>query len=180
MNQPPNPFVVLAVEAALLSPCQSKRGVVIFRGDYVISRGYNYKPRGFACDGSDACKSTCRIEAVHAEQHALLQAGLAACGADLVHVKSVDGRLVPSGDPSCVQCSKLILAVGIDGVWLFHEDGWQRYDAERFHRLSLRSNRDKTAPNLMVCMHGCNQTYGEPPTTETQRTCSHRWQSVSA
>jgi hypothetical protein len=45
--------------------------------------------------------------------------------------------LVPSGGPSCAQCSKLALAAGIVGVWLYHENGWRRYGAGEFHRLSL-------------------------------------------
>jgi hypothetical protein len=66
-----------------------------------------------------------------------LRAGLHAQGCDMLHVKTVDGELVPSGGPSCVQCSKLALAAGIAGVWLFHEDGWRRYGAVEFHELSL-------------------------------------------
>jgi deoxycytidylate deaminase len=129
--------VDLAIEASGWSPCRSKRGVVIFRDGNVVSHGHNFKPEGFACDGSEVCKATCRAEAVHAEQDALMAADWGARGAELLHVKSVDGALVASGGPSCVQCSKLILACGVAGIWLYHADGWQRYDATEFHRLSL-------------------------------------------
>lgn len=136
-QEPPPHVVELAIEVSACSPCQSKRGAVLFKGDYVVSHGFNYKPRAFACDGSDTCKATCRSEAVHAEQQALLSADHPH-GADLLHVKTIDGKLVPSGGPSCVECSKLALAAGIAGVWLFHAvDGWLRYDIEDFHRLSL-------------------------------------------
>jgi deoxycytidylate deaminase len=134
---PPSHIVDLAVEVSGWSPCRSKRGVVIFQGGDVVSHGYNYKPREFACDGSAACKSTCRVEAVHAEQQALLVAGRKAEGAELLHVKTVNGQLVASGGPSCVQCSKLSVACGIAGVWLYHAEGWRRYSMYDFHRLSL-------------------------------------------
>jgi deoxycytidylate deaminase len=139
---PPEHIVEFAIEMATCSPCRSKRGAVVF-GRIVgnlISRGYNFKPNGFNCDGSEACKATCRTEAVHAEQMALLNAGTRAGGLDLLHAKAVDGRLVSSGGPSCVQCSKLILAAGVAGVWLYDE-GWHRYDSTEFHRLSLEASR---------------------------------------
>lgn len=141
MSQQHVPLEILdaAMYRAARSPCRSQRGAVVFRyvPFSVISLGHNQKPAGFGCDRSDACKATCRVEAIHAEQQALLNAGPAAYGADLLHVKIVAGQLVPSGGPSCVQCSKLALAAGIVGVWLFHDAGWRRYDANEFHRLSL-------------------------------------------
>jgi deoxycytidylate deaminase len=136
---PPQHIVTLAVEVSSWSPCRSKRGVVIFVGSDVIAHGYNYKPRGFDCDQTERCKATCRVEAVHAEQQALLSAGRRAEGADMLHVKAVHGALVSSGGPSCVQCSKLVRACGIAGVWLHHNDGWRRYTAVEFHQLSLEA-----------------------------------------
>lgn len=137
IDSPPERVVSLAVDASTCSPCRSKRGAAIFSGDSLVSTGFNYKPSAFACDGSDTCKATCRVQAIHAEQQALLLAGRKADGADLLHVKTVGGTLVPSGGPSCVPCSKLILGAGIQYVWLFEALGWRRYDAETFHRLSL-------------------------------------------
>ena len=141
MSEPPKHIVELAIEVAGLSPCRSKRGSVIFAAGDVIAHGHNHKPSGFECDGSAACKATCRAEAVHAEQVALLQAGHAARGAEMLHVKAVDGQLVPSGGPSCVQCSKLGLYAGVAGIWLYHEQGWRWYDAAEWHRLSLAATR---------------------------------------
>lgn len=134
---PPAHVVSFAVEVSGFSPCRSKRGVVLFRGADILGHGYNYKPRGFDCDGSEVCKATCRVEAIHAEQATLLSFGRKAAGADMVHVKSVDGQLVASGGPSCVQCSKLWLAAGVSGFWLYHAEGWRRYEMAEFHRLSL-------------------------------------------
>lgn len=138
-QEPPPHIVKFAVKASQRSPCRSKRGVVLFVGDHVVTHGYNYKPRGFDCDGSELCKATCRAEAIHAEQQALLSAGPRAKWADLVHVKTVDGELVPSGGPSCVACSKLILVAGVVDVWLYQSDGWHCYTAQEFHRASLES-----------------------------------------
>jgi deoxycytidylate deaminase len=134
---PPNYAIDLAVEVSGWSPCRSKRGVVLFGITGVVAHGYNYKPRGFDCDGSDTCKATCRVEAVHAEQQALLSAGYHANGCDMVHVKTVNSALVASGGPSCVACSKLALVAGVVGVWLYHADGWHRYTAHDFHYESL-------------------------------------------
>lgn len=136
-EQPPQHIIDLAVEVSGYSPCRSKRGVVIYSGEDMLTHGYNYKPRGFDCSQNDACKATCRREAVHAEQQALLLAGRKAEGADMLHVKTVNGALVPSGPPSCVECSKLARACGIAGVWLYHETGWRRYPIIEFHTLSL-------------------------------------------
>jgi deoxycytidylate deaminase len=130
--------VSAAIGASVLSPCRSKRGAVVFHEELgwtrIWARGHNSTPD---CDGSPRCKATCRTRAVHAEQAALIRAGLHALGRDLLHVKTIDGQLVPSGGPSCVECSKLALAARIAGVWLYHENGWHRYDATEFHRQSL-------------------------------------------
>lgn len=137
---PAKHLIDLAIEVSGWSPCRSKRGVVIFDGENVIAHGYNYKPSGFDCDGSDRCKSTCRVEAVHAEQQAMMSVAVNKLrGADMLHLKTLAGELVPSGGPSCVQCSKLALVAGIAGVWLYHDTGWRRYEAAEFHRLSLRA-----------------------------------------
>jgi deoxycytidylate deaminase len=143
--EPPKHIVRLAIETSRESPCQSKRGVVIFDATddhrLPLSRAYNFKPAWFPCDGSNACKATCHEQAVHAEQDALLQLGPKARGAEMLHVKTVNGRMVPSGGPSCVQCSKLAVVAGITAVWLYHDDGWRRYDMREFHRLSLQAAR---------------------------------------
>lgn len=146
-QEPPRHIVRNAIEAAQLSPCQSRRGAVIFRGFNIYSRGYNHKPKGFECDGSNGCKTTCRVEAVHAEQAALVFAPEPVQGSDMLHVKVVDGKLVPSGPPSCVQCSKLAIAAGIKWFWLYHESGWKRYDMHEFHRLSLLAEPTPALPS---------------------------------
>lgn len=129
-----------AIRISTLSPCQSKRGAAIFAaGGYPLAP-YGLFATGFnkrdGCDGSKRCKATCRAAAIHAEQLAILNAGRKCIGADLLHVKTIDGDLVVSGPPSCLECSKLALYAGIVGVWLFHLEGWRRYSIAEFHRLS--------------------------------------------
>jgi deoxycytidylate deaminase len=167
--------IAVAVEQARLSPCRSQRGAVVFRSEHVDvvtiqGRGRNHRPEGFECDHSAACKATCRVEAIHAEQMALLNAGRFSAFSDLLHVKIVDRNLVASGGPSCVQCSKLALAAGIAGVWLYHTDGWRRYDAKEFHALSLKAILTVTTVpvSIAVEMASC-------PVRQRRRTRSAPW-----
>lgn len=127
-------FLPFAIEAAKQSPCQSKRGVVIWDEYGTVSVGFNHQPAPFICDGSNACKMSCGKTAVHAEQMALLQGNRSRIhGAEMLHIKVIDGKPVPSDGPSCLQCSKLILEAGIAGMWLLHHDGWKRYGPAEFH-----------------------------------------------
>jgi hypothetical protein len=71
----------------------------------------------------------------------------ALAGLELVHVKTVEGRVVPSGEPSCWQCSKTIVDVGLEAVWLYeNRDGtptptWNRYTADAFHDATLKHEK---------------------------------------
>jgi deoxycytidylate deaminase len=150
MTRPPQHIINSAIRASLNSPCRSKRGAALFHGDALFTLGWNYKPVGFDCDGSDACKSTCGREAVHAEQMVLVDS-VGSRGCDMLHVKTVDGVLVPSGMPSCLECSKLILHAGIARMWLYQNTGWREYTAEQFHRATLKRTRERTvAENATV------------------------------
>lgn len=140
----PDWAITAAVEASRRSLCRSQRGVAVFTATSVIVTGYNFRPVGFGLDGCDrsaSCKATCGREAIHAEESCLLRRTDAFIGADMVHVKTVDGQLVASGPPSCVECSKLMLVSGIAGMWLCHSatpGGWQRYPIYDFHRRSIQ------------------------------------------
>jgi deoxycytidylate deaminase len=160
-STPPKNVTASAIDAAIRSPCQkSRRGAVIYSlvpvnhktrttrtpYGYILGRGFNGPPGDLPCAGTERCRQICREICVHAEARAVREAvaqrastgdKLMLTPCDLAHVKVVDRALVPSGGPSCVQCSKEILDAGVDGVWLFHEDGWKRYTADVFHELSL-------------------------------------------
>jgi hypothetical protein len=107
----------------------------------ILSAGTNMQPPGFACDGSTMCKANCGRLCEHAEASALRRLKASVIDCDMLHIKTVNGEPVTSGDPSCMECSKAILADGrISGVWLLHDEGWRRYNASEFHELSIRSN----------------------------------------
>lgn len=145
-----------AVEEALKSPCaKSKRGVALWGAlppsiwgrqlPPFLILAHNGPPSGTPCQGREICGSNCNKIAVHAEERALLKLtrqmnrdGRSSLGASMLHVKVVDGELVPSGPPSCWQCSRMILEAGVASMWLYHEEGWREYPAEEFHRLTLK------------------------------------------
>jgi len=140
-----------ATEAAVSAGCaKSKRGVIIWdptNRDLGYALGQNSPPFPFICDGSEQCRGSCNKLAVHAEQAALLEwlgrenvnsMDLREC--ELLHVKVVDGEAVPSGPPSCWQCSRLISEVGFfRKVWLLHEVGLKAYTPYEFHLLTLEN-----------------------------------------
>jgi hypothetical protein len=122
-------------------------------GHRVVATGTN-RPMVGECDGSDACRSSCREICVHAEQAALVEAGpVRARGAEVFHLKVAEGQPVASGVPSCVQCSKAMLLAEVAGVWLLQRvvqllpnpphrvqvDRWVRWTAEEFHVETLKT-----------------------------------------
>jgi hypothetical protein len=131
MSAPPDFAIRAAVEAGARSPCDKiKRGAVVFSGTgyrdgFILGVGHNAQPSPFACTGDARCRSACGKLCEHAEQVAVREALIdpradgTLRGLHLVHAKVVDGDLVAGGGPSCWQCSRLVLAVGLDGVWLY-------------------------------------------------------------
>ena len=131
-----------AIAAAVHSGChKSKRGAVIFhRRHGLLCTGTNHPPVPLFCDGSRECRKSCNRVCVHAEQDALLKAGAPLSGYEILHVKVVDGEAVPSGLPSCWQCSRIILTAMLKRMWLLHEDGLKAYGSVEFHELTLQEN----------------------------------------
>lgn len=132
----------LVLDACALSTCaKSKRGVILVSpdgADFVWS--INKPPKEFECSRDEWCRTNCNKVAVHAEERAIISAQCDLTGWEMFHAKH-DYRdwykIVPSGPPSCWQCSRMIVEAGIAGMWLYHEDGWKRYTAEEFHQLTL-------------------------------------------
>ena len=118
-----------AVAASMQSPCVSKRGVVIVDElSNLRAVGFNDQPRPFVCDGSEHCKKNCGKTAVHAEQAALLKLNGESSnrhGWYMLHVKAKDEMPCASMAPSCLECSKLILASGIPWMHLLHDPNAQ-------------------------------------------------------
>lgn len=179
IEAPPDYVIEAARLAAIQSPCaKSKRGVALFNREdadrwdrarslpsdrqSIVSRGFNGPPARFVCKESMVCRGSCADICMHAEQRAII-AALGAddvCDLELVHVKVVDGKVVAGGGPSCLQCSKLVVDVGLRGVWLFEDDlivraardgidigsatspnvAWRFYRADVFHEATLANH----------------------------------------
>lgn len=144
VDQAPSPKIVdLACVTAVQSRClKSRRGCVIFDSEEVVRSVGNNHPAVGMCDGTQACRSTCARTCLHAEESALLRLrdNARTLILSMLHVKiDASGKLVDSGPPSCVECSKLALAAGIQHFWLFHFDGWRCYGMDEFHDLTLRT-----------------------------------------
>lgn len=156
IKEPPRQVIVdLAVESANLSPCKkSKRGAVLYIPyEVVYGTGFNKPPGNLVCTGDKQCKVRCGKWCSHAESQAIKDAILhGACEQfcpkaspskvdlshyDLLHIKTVDGKPVPSGPPSCWQCAREVLETGIEGVWLLHEEGWTYYSGQEFHAKTM-------------------------------------------
>jgi deoxycytidylate deaminase len=146
---PPPGILEVAVDEARSSPCaKSKRGAVIWLpsgGQTLAWTGCN-EPAIGECDGSEACRRDCGRICVHAEQTALLRlrvhrdSAARIENAELLHIKVVNGHPVAGGPPSCVECSKLLLAAGIAAVWLLEEGrGWVRRTSAEFHADTIRT-----------------------------------------
>lgn len=136
---------------------KSHRGAVVFAPvtGQILGTGYNSQPYPMRCTGSPTCRRYCATLCEHAEARAIRCAvsaisrsglGFSAGFVHLVHVKVGDDGLVPSGPPSCVQCSRLILDTpNIETVWLYERrnevDAWFGYDPLTFHRQSLSNNQ---------------------------------------
>jgi deoxycytidylate deaminase len=151
--KPPEHVIEAARLAGVLSPCgKSKRGAAIFdpsTGE-VTSRGCNHLPARIPCDGDEACRAACNRRCIHAETAAIVDAHRDSLpGCEIVHVKVVDDGVVTSGPPSCVPCAAMILRARLDAAWLLHEDGWRRYPADEFYRLSCAA-APAPAPDLRV------------------------------
>lgn len=157
MSAPPQRFVELAITEAACRPARlscakSNRGVVIFDSApigcnaYVLAVAGNGPPPPFRCAGDDACQAACNRVAIHAEERAIMRTRCDPRGAELVHVKAVDGELVASGPPSCWQCSRMIVEAQLSRVWLYGVEGWSSWSAGEFHRATLRHCGLPTGP----------------------------------
>jgi deoxycytidylate deaminase len=136
----------VAIEEAKKSPCaRDKRGVVIVKDGLEIGLGFNAPPPGFICE-SRHCQPTCKDYAVHAEMNAIADAvrkgnGQKLIGARMYHARVEGGVLQDSRKPRCYQCSKHLVAFGLEEFVLKHEEGYALYSVQEFNRLSLESTK---------------------------------------
>ncbi len=116
-------FMQLAQVVAGRSTCLRRQvGAVMVKDRQILSTGYNGSPSGLIhCDEIGCLRQSLNVRsgermeicrAVHAEQNALIQAakhGVAIAGADLY-----------STHQPCVQCTKMLINVGIRRVVYIH------------------------------------------------------------
>jgi len=148
-------YLELAAKEAIESTCKkSQRGAVVVKIHNVISsyyhlgKGHNKVTDEKYCNPCirEHIKDNSRVElcsAIHAEQMAILEAARHCKNFDLsdsrlYHIKVKNGKMVPSGKPSCTVCSRLIVGSGISEVVLWHPEGYAIYDAEEFNELSFK------------------------------------------
>ncbi len=135
-------YIKLAAEEAKKSKCKkSQRGATLVQGREIIGAGNNEVTLPELCNPCirEDIRDNSHIElcsAVHAEQMVLLQAKGSLEGSVMYHVKLKDGKMVPSGKPSCTVCSRMLHKAGVSLV-LWHEEGYFIYSPEELNRLSF-------------------------------------------
>lgn len=140
-------FMNLAAEEAKKSTCKkSQRGTIIVKDGEVIGRGYNKPTLEGLCDPCirEGIMDNTRAElcsAIHAEQMAILDAVNSKkplAGSRMYHIKIKDGKMGPSGKPSCTVCSRIIYESGVAEFVLWHEEGYAIYDSKELNELSFK------------------------------------------
>lgn len=147
-TKPPEDVLWLALRQGSRSKCQkSKRGAVAF---WQVQRPEfrEYEPVYVFCNepelpegctGTEWCRAHCSKICSHAEEN-LARKDIR--GADVVHVKVQEGMVLKtSGPPSCASCARALLKAGAVAVWLFHEEGWRRYEINDFFRQSVENSK---------------------------------------
>ena len=140
----------LALQAMVLDAskgrCQkSKRGAMLVAEGF-LDMSRNNPAGGRPCDGSAACRASCARTCNHAEERVVLSALRRSVAplerATVIHV-AVDEHGVPRDKavPGCETCSRLMLAAGVEHVWLWGgaPARWQVWTAEAFHAETLRN-----------------------------------------
>lgn len=163
MKAPPE-YAIEAARLAAESPCaKSKRGVVLFDGEddaerivCIAGKGFNGPPAGFVCGNNESCRASCAKLCLHAEERAIREALVEwgdPAGLQLLHVKVENGDIVPGGGPSCWQCSRLVVDVGLRGVWLLEADVSKCLACKRFEDSSAkREERNKRCPECSATL----------------------------
>jgi deoxycytidylate deaminase len=142
-------YLELAAKEAIKSTCKkSQRGAVVVEPDYYLGLGYNKVTDEIFCNPCirEHIQDNSSVEqcsAIHAEQMAIFKAAIYCRNADLsgsrlYHIKVKDGKMVPSGKPSCTVCSRMIVESGISEVVLWHPEGYAIYDSKEFNELSFK------------------------------------------
>ena len=136
------------VREAIAGPCRKSRRGALLLADNMLEIGVNRRADGRACTGSAACRASCAQICNHAEEAAVIGAMRRRARLENVHVLHVaigeDDK--PRSDkiaPSCITCSRLMLAAGVSVVWLWGLTGarheWCPWPMRDFHEATLRT-----------------------------------------
>lgn len=138
-------YMKLAAEEAKKSTCKkSQRGAIIVKSNEILGRGYNKVTLDELCNPCirESINDNSRVElcsAIHAEQMAIIDAvkrGKSLDGARMYLIKVKNGKMRPSGKPSCTICSRMLAVAGIEFV-LWHEKGYAIYSPQELNKLSF-------------------------------------------
>ena len=143
-------YMRLAAGEAKKSTCKkSQRGAIIVKDNEIIGRGYNKVTLDSLCNPCirEDIKDNNKVElcyAIHAEQMAIIDAinnkaktGRFLNGSRMYNIKLKNGEMIPSGEPSCTVCSRMIYVAGIEVV-LWTENGFAIYEPREFNEASFR------------------------------------------
>lgn len=146
-------YLKLTADEAIKSKCKkSQRGVVIVKSKRIISRGNNKVTLERICNPCirEHIKDNSKVElcsAIHAEQTAIINAikkGKSLKNSKMYHIKVKDGKMCPSGKPSCTVCSRMVLESGIAEFINLEKVGkYAVYDSREFNELSYQYFADK-------------------------------------
>lgn len=125
---------------------KDSRGVVIFRGERVLSHANNSPIWPHHCRGID-CYSVCGLIALHAERRALmsaLESKVHLQGSSMLHVRVEFGDIQTSGPLRCEDCSGYLLranrkGVGLQEFILPQKDGLIGYTIPEMDRITRRN-----------------------------------------
>ena len=136
------------VREAIAGPCRKSRRGALLLADNMLEVGVNRRADGRPCTGSAECRAACAQICNHAEEAAVVAAMRRRARLENVHVLHVaigeDDK--PRSDkitPSCITCSRLMLAAGVSVVWLWGLTGarheWCPWPIRDFHEATLRN-----------------------------------------
>lgn len=156
-------FLTLAGDVLKRSTCLRRRwGAVLVTPDHrIVGTGYCGAPRGFRhCTERGICwreeheiphgTDYTRCYSVHAEQNALLQAGLEAEGATM-YIRGEDAR---TGEPAighggCLLCAKMMINAGVKRVVEYRGPDKMPYETTPLAAMTTKLQQVGMAPQLL-------------------------------
>lgn len=163
-------YIDMAMELAKESDCkESNYGVIIFNGDKVLGKGYNYVPKldNYSCDvcprhhmdvhrgvGFEICLS------IHAEEAAINDMLITnrhniedSKGAKILIVRMKEGKFdrPKMQKPYCSKCSgRIYTQTMVDEVVMCSEDGFIAFGRDEYHMETIKNLTENWREQLHV------------------------------